>query len=65
MIYPHFGAETGESSPDGRITVSARIQHDSNIMAIQLYNQVCFLYQKAKELKLESLNLQSEKMEML
>jgi len=45
IIYQNFGKETGETiGQDNRIHISHNIEHDTNVLAIQLYNQVCFLY---------------------
>ena len=54
MICPKFGIETGETSTN-RIVVSPDLQHHSTVLAIQLYNQVCYLYQQVKDAKLAAL----------
>ena len=55
IICPKFGIETGEASSNNRIEVSPELQHHSPVLAIQLYNQVCYLYQQVKDLKLAAL----------
>lgn len=44
MVCPKFGLETGEASNGNKIQVVRDLQHHTPVLAIQLYNQVCYLY---------------------
>ena len=63
MLYPSFGVDTAEANSNGKIVVSHSMEHDSQIYAIQLFNQLTFLYQKAKEAKMNSFQGASKNIE--
>jgi hypothetical protein len=53
MLYPNFGVDTAEAAtPDGRIILPPGTNADSQVFAIQLYNQLSFLYQRSKEMRM-------------
>lgn len=65
MVYPRFGVETAEASENsnGRIMVPTGMEHNSSVYAIQLYNQLSFLYQRAKEHRMDSIQMKQSELE--